>query len=196
MTESCLERVKHFKRLTVQVTIEDIHRKTTKFLGLVLKQFAKGFAAEKQMIAAAAAGEGPTRERRPPHRSSDRRSPQKLYYPRAGAGAPHGRCPPRGRRRMGRRSNAKPAGARLLHNLGSPLRRTPQLSVVRRVLSDRRESAVVQLWGPQFDENLTRRINRLSLFSNFLAFSEERSVSFSRGVTQQDGFVMEAPCVA
>ena len=48
----------------------------------------------------------------------------------------------------------------------------------------------------RIDENLTRRINRLSLFSNFLAFSEERSVSFSRGVTQQDGFVMEAPCVA
>ena len=149
MTESCLERVKHFKRLTVQVTIEDIHRKTTKFLGLVLKQFAKGFAAEKQMIAAAEQRGQLANGALPADPPTDRRPPQKLYYPRAGAGAPHGRCPPRGRRRMGRRSNAKPAGARLLHNLGSPLRRTPQLSVVRRVLSDRRESAVVQLWGPQ-----------------------------------------------
>ena len=47
--------------------------------------------------------------------------------------------------------------------------------------------------GPsKIDENLTRRINRLSLFSTFLAFSEEGSVSCPRGVTEQDGFVMEA----
>ena len=87
--------------------------KTTTFLGaeMGLKQFAKGFAAEKQMIAAAA--EGRTRERRPPRRSSDRRRPpQKLYYPRAGAPS-HGRCPrPPRRRRMGRRSLKRKAGRR------------------------------------------------------------------------------------
>ena len=139
--------------------------KATTFLWaeMGLKQFAKGFAAEKRMIAAAA--EGPTRERCPPRRSSDRRTAPKIVLSAGGrsAGRELGRCPrplPRRHRRMGRRSNAKPAGVRL-HNLGSLLRRTPQLSVVRRVLSDRR-----RVWGSCGGPQGLMRISHVGLFDS------------------------------